>query len=234
MAQRVTELSADERFTVSGSGLRGLLAYARARGIPTEGVLEEAGLSAEAIQGPESRVSQAANNRVWERIVAASGDEDFGLHFARRMELDAFHVVGLLASKSPTVGEALERVVAYSRILHDGGKVEVELQGSAFHLFPGCRGLPHPWPRHVAEFSVGSVMMLLRRITGQPCTPREVHFRHARPARIREHVELLELPRGVCARGAGPAPPGGEPGGSGTGCHRTGDRSRHGPGARGG
>ncbi|WP_163996131.1 AraC family transcriptional regulator [Pyxidicoccus caerfyrddinensis] len=189
---RTEESDAGMRFTVSAGALGALLAYARGLGVETQGMLASAGLEEASLSGPEARVPQAAYNRVWELIVEASGDEDFGLHFAERLDLDAFHVIGHLAAKSATVREALSRIVAYSRILHDAGRVELEAHEGLMFLYPGCRGLPHSWPRHIAEFSTASAVVLLRRITGQRSwTPTEVRFRHTEPRRRAEHQRLL-------------------------------------------
>ncbi len=155
------------------------------------GVLEGAGLTPEGLAGPDARAPQAANDRVYEALTERARDPDFGLHFAERIDLDGFHVVGHLAVHSTTLGEALRRVAAHSRILHDSGRVEVETAGDEASVFPGCRGLPHDWPRQIAEFSAASVVVLGRRITGRAWTPRRVEFRHPRPPRASEHLRVF-------------------------------------------
>jgi AraC-like DNA-binding protein len=182
---------ADATFTVAASAARGLLAYAEARRVPTAGALAAAGLELAALAGPEARLTQAAYNQLWARLAEASGDEDFGLHFAERLDLDALDVVGHLVAKSATFGQGLERVVAFSRLLHDAGRVEIEREGAAARVYPGCRGLPHDWPRHVAEFSAAAVVVLGRTVTGVDWAPLEVAFRHPAPARTTEHRRVF-------------------------------------------
>ncbi len=182
---------ADAKFTVAASAARGLLAYAEARRVPTAGALAAAGLERAALAGPEARLTQAAYNQLWARLAEASGDDDFGLHFAERLDLDALDVIGHLVAKSATFGQGLERVVAFSRLLHDAGRVEVEREGAGARVYPGCRGLPHEWPRHVAEFSAAVVVVLGRTVTHVTWAPREVAFRHPAPARTGEHQRLF-------------------------------------------
>lgn len=179
--------------TVAASSVIGLLAYARARGISVDGVLAGAGLTAAALEGAEARIAHAANNRVWELLVQASGDADFGLHVAEHMTLDAFDVVGHLVARSLTFGQALDRVVAYSRILHDAGRVELEHVGDRLMVYPGCRGLTHDVPRHVAEFSAASVLVLGRLVTRTPLRALAVRFRHPAPPAIAEHARIFQV-----------------------------------------
>lgn len=182
---------AEREHSVAASAIIGLLAYAEAIKIASTGVLEAAGLSKESLQGAEARVPEAANNKVWELLAAASKDPEFGLHFAERMTVDAFDVVGHVLARSRTFGEGLERVVAYSRILHDAGRVELERRGERIVVFPGCRGLVNDFPRQIAEFSAASVLVLGRATTGTDMRASAVRFRHPAPPRISEHLRIF-------------------------------------------
>jgi len=137
------------------------------------------------------RVVEAANNRVWDALARASKDPDFGLHFAERMTVDAFDVVGHLLARSRTFGQALDRVVAYSRILHDAGRVEIERRGERVVVFPGCRGLVNGSPRQIAEFSAASVLVLGPATTGKHVAATAVRFRHPAPPRVSEHRRIF-------------------------------------------
>lgn len=177
--------------TVAASSLVGLLAYARAMRVPTERVLEGAGLTEKDLEGPEARIPEAATNHVWKALAEASRDADFGLHFAERMTVDAFDVVGHLVTRSRTLGEGLARVVAYSRILHDSGRIELERRGGGAVVFPGCRGLTHEFPRQIAEFAAASVLVLGSQATRAPLVARAVRFRHGAPPNVSEHVRIF-------------------------------------------
>jgi AraC-like DNA-binding protein len=180
-------------FTVAASGLRGFLAYAAARRADLTDVLAVAGLSAVDLEGPEARISQAANNAVIADLAVRMGDDDLGLHVAERLDLDALGVVGHLAAKSTTLGEAFARVCQLSRILHDSGRVDLEHHEGEVVLFPGCRGLHHEFPRHVAEFSSLAALVLARRVTNTAIVPRRVAFQHPAPTRLSEHLRLFSV-----------------------------------------
>lgn len=179
------------RFTVSGASVLALLGYARRRGFDCDDALARVGLTLADLSAPESRVTQAANDVIYDAVAARVGDADLGLHFAEALDLSGFHVVGHLASHSATFGEALARIVAPSRLLHDAGRVEVERDGDCVRVFPGCRGLPQAWPRHIAEFSAATVLVLGRCITGQAWSARAVSLKHPRPPRVSEHLRVF-------------------------------------------
>lgn len=182
---------AGAKFTVSGGSVLALLGYAKSRGISGDGVLEAVGLTFDALVGPEARVSQAANDLIYETLAKRSRDPDFGLHFGEHLDLEGFHVLGHLAAHSATLGEAFERIAAHSRLLHDSGRVVIERDADATTVHPGCHGLLHTWPRHIAEFAATSVMSIGRRITGRPFVAERVTFRHPAPERVAEHVRIF-------------------------------------------
>jgi AraC-like DNA-binding protein len=107
------------------------------------------------------------------------------------MTVDAFDVVGHVLARSRTFGQGLERVVAYSRILHDAGRVELERRDARVVVFPGCRGLVNDFPRQIAEFSAASVLVLGRATTGKDFVATAVRFRHAAPPSVGEHVRVF-------------------------------------------
>lgn len=143
----------------------------------------------------QRRVALHVHEELWSQAEARLEDDELGLRFAQEFDLDGFHVVGLLALTSATVGQALERVVAFSRLLHDAGRTELELtEDGRLLLFPGCRGLPAPPPRQIAEYNMASAVMLMRMLIGhQAWRPLEVHFTHEAPQSLTRHRAVFGL-----------------------------------------
>lgn len=179
------------QFTVVGSSVLALTRHAQSRGVDPTPVLRTVGLSAERLEDPDERVPQPVYNRAFHLFAEACHDPDFGLHFAESGDIDGFHVVGHLARRSRTLGEAFERVARYSRIVHDAGRVEVELSDAGLVVFPGCRGLLHEFPRQVAEYSAASVIVVARALTEKRLLPLDVGFRHPAPEATTEHRRIL-------------------------------------------
>lgn len=179
-------------YTVAGSTVAALLAWVKGRGVDLTAALEPYGLTMQSLQAPDFRLAVETAEALWLLAAARMKEPDFGLRFAACLDLDGFHLVGHLAASSATVGEALERVVAFSRLLHDAGRTEAERIDGEVHLFPGCRGLPKAPPNQIAEFNTASTVVLLRFITGRPqWKPRAVHFFHPAPLDVRPHRALF-------------------------------------------
>lgn len=173
--------------TVSGASIAGLAAH-----VDLRDELRAHGLDEKTLMEPERRIDLSVSQQLWEVAATRSGDEDFGLHCALGLDLDSLHVLGHLATSSRTLGEALERIVKYSRLLLDGGRTELEEVRGEVRLFPGCRGLPFQPSRHVAEFNTGVAVVLTRLVTAvADWSPRAVSFHHAAPAKTAEAKRVL-------------------------------------------
>lgn len=178
-------------YTVSGPSLLSLLHFAASQGAVVTGILEAHGLDARGLASPDVRVVQAVNDAVWSEVGRRVATPAFGLHYAQAFSLDHLPVLGHLAAHSATVRQALDRLVRHARILHDAGRLEWALHGEHLRIYPGCRGLPHPPPRAIAEFAAALVPALLRRLTGRSWPVLEVTFRHPRPASVAEHLRAF-------------------------------------------
>lgn len=180
-------------YTVAGAPIAALVGYVKLRGADLTPELDALGMKLDDLVKPDFRVPVAACEKMWEHAAARVGEPDFALRFAKLLDLDGFHLIGHLAVSSATVEEALNRVVEFSRLLHDAGRTELEhAKGGRVLLFPGCRGLPVQPPKNIAEFNTASAVVLIRYITAKPeWAPREVHFHHAAPDDVKPHRELF-------------------------------------------
>lgn len=175
-------------FTVAASAVNALLRRGESLGVAVQPLLDELQLPRDDV---DARIPQARYNALFDALAARTHDADFGLHLAEHGDVDGFDVVGHLAARSSSVKEALERVARYSRIVHDGGRVEVEATTGGAVIYPGCRGLLHEFPRQIAEYSAASVVVMIGALTQARVQPRRVEFRHARPPSIAEHERIF-------------------------------------------
>src|SRR5262245_49120753 len=119
------------------------------------------------------------------------GDADFGLHAAEHIRPGAFDVLDYALRSSATLGEGIERLVRYHRILHDAAVVRLRLTGARAELTHALPGDPAGLPRQVSEFIAAAWIVVARQATGVDLAPTEVRFRHPRPSNIEEHRRLF-------------------------------------------
>ncbi|MEZ4222977.1 MAG: AraC family transcriptional regulator [Polyangiaceae bacterium] len=188
-ASATPSTDAERRFTVAGSAVLALVAYARSRGVDVDPPLKAQGVDLAGLRDPDARVAQGAYNALFASFAAV--DEDFGLHMAEHVDAEGFGIVGHLAQRSSTFGDALDRIVRYSRLVHDAGRVEVERTDRELIVYPGCRGLLHEYPRQIAEHAAGSVVVLAGAMLRRPLPITRVTFRHPAPPELTEHQRVF-------------------------------------------
>ena len=159
-----------------------LLRFGDAQGADLRELEKSLGLERKALGGPDVRISQRTYHLVWDGLGARLDAPDLGLDLAQHLDLEGLDVLGHLAVHSADLRELLDRVVRYNRILHDAGRVEYEVRGHELLIFPGCRGLLHAVPRHVAEYSAALVIAFAQLATRAPMRVEAVAFRHPKPS----------------------------------------------------
>lgn len=88
----------------------------------------------------------------------------------------AFDVLDYATRSSATLGEGLERLVRYHRILHDAAVVQLRVEGNSARLTHAPPADTAGLPRHPAEFIVAAWVVVARQNTGLEVAPGEVSF----------------------------------------------------------
>lgn len=180
--------------TVSVRSVRPVVERLRAVGLDPQAVLSLAGVDPTDFEDPDGRIPHASALAVWQEAVRQSGDDAFGIHTAEQIRPGAFDVLDYATRSSATLGEGLERLVRYHRILHDAAVVELHLDGDSARLTHTLPSSATALPRHPAEYIVAAWLVVARQATGLGITPAEVHFQHSRPSDLTEHHRLFRAP----------------------------------------
>lgn len=174
--------------TFSSANARLIALGLRHMGFEAEPVLERAGLDPQTLKDPDARIPGERMWQLWQLAVDTTGDEDFGIHLSEFTPAGLFGAVEYVTRNCATCGDALESLARYSRIIHDGGRIEVIREGAQariVHTSPGDPIGPH---RANAEWLVGRWLVAGRELTGVDWRPTAVSFRHPRPDDVTEHA----------------------------------------------
>lgn len=155
--------------------------------------LHEAGIRLEVLADPDARVPMTAGLRLLAAAGAATGDDNLGLHLAEAAEIGSFDVAFYAMVSSPTLGQALERVARFQRLIHDTSKVTLAVEGGLAVLRHAMAG-GHAAPRQSAEFIVAAWVRAGRLATGQDWSPLEVRFAHPEPTQTADHRRFFGSP----------------------------------------
>jgi AraC-like DNA-binding protein len=171
------------------------LELSRRQGHDTTELCREFGLHPALLADPEARIPYAVAGQLTERVVALTGDLNFGLHLAKDVEsTGTFDAAALLLMASPTVRAALQRMIEHQRYWGDGQRSTwiSRSDGAAVrYAMPGVAGSA---ARHSAECMMAEIALGIRVMTGAALCARRVRFRHAPPVSTHEHEQLFGCP----------------------------------------
>ena len=156
-------------------------------------LLREVGIPLALLDATDGRVPNQNVMALWERMAAATGDNNLGLHLAEAAPVESFGVHAYAMLSSPTLRDAYRRATRYQRLIHEVNDLTLEEhphQGILQHTLPGGKAVS----RHPAEFLVGLWVRFGRLITGEDWTPRLVCFAHQAPLDLSEHNRIFQAP----------------------------------------
>lgn len=167
---------------------------ARACRVPPEELYRAINLDPALLDDADNRIPYAQLIALYEEAARLTGDEAFGLHLSEHTSEKVFDLLGYVLMSSPTLGEALHRIVRYHPIWNDGAEYVVETENEWVHL--GYRYLsPRAEARrHDCEMTLAITLRFGRIATGVDWTPREVSFEHEQPADLSEHLRIFRSP----------------------------------------
>lgn len=102
------------------------LAHARSLGLDCAAALRAADLSDQCLADSGRRVPSEQHERLLEHLLRQSADPLFGLHAARHVQPGSWSVLGYITMNCSTLGEAIERIQPYERLVGDMGTSRIE------------------------------------------------------------------------------------------------------------
>ena len=171
-----------------------MIAAAEALGLDGDALLAEVGLDRAGLADPELRIPASQADALWQAIAARCDDPDLPLHAAERLPFGAYRVVDYLAAHAPSLGAALERVIAYFPLIDPRGRFVVEPHGEHRELAMRSTLPGGAIRRGAAEYTFAALVLRLRAGTGQPFVPTRVCFAAPAPASTRELARVFACP----------------------------------------
>ncbi len=169
--------------TVAIHVVRGVFVEAVEHGQDLNELCERFKVPQEQLIDADARVGADVMRRIWNELPPLVGVENFGLAVARRaQESGALGVVGYVLRSAPTVGQGLQAVMRFQRLITDAVTSSWKVSGDEVRVVFEDRDPTFRIPRHAIEFGLASVLLLLRATTAKKLTPRWVAFRHGRSA----------------------------------------------------
>ncbi|MBX2812195.1 MAG: AraC family transcriptional regulator [Myxococcales bacterium] len=159
-------------------------------GIDANEFFSEFGISSPFTMGWDEREQINEIGVIWGRLLEITGDPEFALHAAAKVDITCFDVITYLESAASTLRNALHFRFGYFRLLVDALEWTLEEKGGEallrLHERPGQPPLPP-----VTEYMLGVWNMFLRLFGPKNWSLKQVCFRHSKPFRALAHSKLF-------------------------------------------
>ena len=157
-------------------------------------LLDQTGISPAQLSDPYGTIPMAQFVGFLEGAAEVSDDPDFGARMGTEIKAGDMGPVGLLLSLSESVTSGMARLVRYANALQSGTDTQW-IRSDDNWIFSYRLTDPSLWPRRQdAEFSLSSVVQVIRDNFRARWTPEEVHFEHAAPDDPQPMERLFRCP----------------------------------------
>ncbi len=170
-----------------------LLDYAERQGLERERLLKAAGLRADPIDDPDSRIKTAIMLKLWRAVIDELDDPCLGLHVGSSVHAKQLGLVGYAIFHSRNLHSAMHRFARYVHIISDS--VQFEIHESAkeasftWKVHPALAALRHP-----VETGVALMVAMGRDITGTDISPDRVELPGPQPEDTAEYRRYFGCP----------------------------------------
>jgi AraC-like DNA-binding protein len=200
--------------TVSNLYVRTLLGVLQAHGVDVHRLRAALHLDKVALADPNGRVPPEIVHRIWEYGLAQTGDALLGLAVAQAARPTTFRALGLAATSSATLQEALALMLRCYRLVSESGTLTAQrhADGDISVVYAEQLLRVRLFPQQV-EAIVGGILVMARELSERELVPTGVTFKHAAqgdlkayrrffdcPLRFDAPSNMLRLPMGEMAR----------------------------------
>jgi AraC-like DNA-binding protein len=135
----------------------------------------------------DARVPLSVLADTWRELLDHDPDPALGLRVGRRIDVRSLGLVGYIAASSRTLGDALERVSRYYRLLHEGVDCRIERDDGHASIQLDDQAARPSSPRHEVDVRLAGLLAGCRQITKRRIVPDRVSFPYPRPRRLDHH-----------------------------------------------
>lgn len=141
-----------------------------AKGVETGRLLREVGIDAARLYDPDARFPVAQTLHLWRLAEDVTGDPLIGLEMARFVTPMSFHALGYMLLSCSTMGQMLDWLTRYGRMVTEGGEVQVLQHDRHVHI--DLRLPPGVLPPHCAVDALMCVLLAgCRKLVGRSLQP---------------------------------------------------------------
>lgn len=175
--------------------LSGLVPLCQELQLDAGALLTSVGITRQALDQPDLRISTQAVAQLLERCAQLSGTDDFGLRLAETREVSNLGPLGLLLCQEPTFRRALESMARYLRMHNEALDMRFE-RFDKLEILSMNVVLDKPVPlAQGVDLAVGGLYKILCSVLGAQWRPQRACFQRKPPASLAVYRRVF----GPCA-----------------------------------
>lgn len=178
--------------TVSLLWVRGLLQAAALQGLSEHEILKKSAISSLDTLS-KNRLSLEDTLSIWRSIEELGGDPLFGFHMGLSLKPTHFQLIAFTMLSSPTLGDAIEKVLKYQRLISDGGDFSLEKTNEAETALV-YKPTAENFSYHQIDAVLVIVLSFARWLLGREVIPESVSFTHSESVGLAEYKGFFACP----------------------------------------
>lgn len=163
------------------AALKQYLRYAEAKKIDTASILQELGLTQNIRQIDEGRITGEQFQAFLERLIDMAQDPSLGLSSALYVQTHSYSLLGTIAERSETIGEAIERIPLFERLVGDMGTTQIERSSNKISLTWHCNYKSPVVIPHMIDNVLASWTLYARWLTNSQTRAQKVYLQRTAP-----------------------------------------------------
>lgn len=165
---------------------------ARHYGLNADDLLAAAGITPEQLQQPDALIPFDRVAMLFLQALQASGDPAFGLIVGSMVQPRSYQVLGYAILSCDTLGEAIDRLIRYEKLVGKLGVTRLVEQAGVCRL-EWLSPLEGPWSRFLKEAAIAGWITLARQFVVE-VPDFEVFFSHSCDAEPDRYTQMLGAP----------------------------------------
>ncbi len=180
-----------EQFVV-GEYRQALLAAITAQGGSLKTVASELGLTQAQLCSNTGKISVDHYFELLRLSQELTQDAFMGLKVGQHVQAATFSVLGEAMIKAPTLGVALQQVLALEGLVHTLGHSQVLREPGVVRFVWHCHYQLHPQARSLVESVIAGIIQFANQLAGRPIPMMAANFMHPKPqGRVQEVYGLV-------------------------------------------
>jgi AraC-like DNA-binding protein len=173
------------------------LRYADSQNIDISTAIAAAGIDPLVLDNANGRIPGEQFQRLIKALLAASNDSLMGLNSSRHVQPGSYSVLGYITMSCATMGDAIERIPTYERLVGDMGVTDIKQNKDSIFLSWQCAYTDSLVRLHMIDNVLASWTNFARWLANQDTSPERIFLEREAPkhlAEIKQYEDFFKCP----------------------------------------